>query len=228
MALIQFSAVVGDARKKVGGVVFTKARSGATVRRKTSPIQPRTQAQTGVRANFTANSKDWSTTLTAAERAGWNALAARITVKNRFGAAVHLSGFQFYQRISRNLSTIGLAPITDAPANLPSTSPGTVTVAAVSAAHTLAVTETDDPGATFVPVIFATAPTSPGVTNIGKKYRYIFQAAAGTAGPYAAGADYVAKFGDWAVGQQIAIALVYIDNATGAAGTKVTATCVST
>ena len=61
MAKILFSAVVGDARKKIGGVVFTKGSTGAVVRRKVSPTQPRTQDQRNVRASFSSLSKNWAT-----------------------------------------------------------------------------------------------------------------------------------------------------------------------
>jgi len=69
MAKIQFSAVVGDARGKVGGNVFTKGRSGAVLRTKVSPVQPRSSFQRAVRSGFTAESKAWTGDLDDTQRA---------------------------------------------------------------------------------------------------------------------------------------------------------------
>jgi hypothetical protein len=215
MAKIQFSAVVGDARGKTGGVVFTKNRSASVVRRKVSPIQPRTSYQNSVRANFTGNSKAWATTLTPAQRLAWNALAAQLVKKNIFGAGVHLSGFQLYQRVSRELSTIGVAPISDPPISFPASFPGGLTFAAAAGAGTMTLATANAPGATEVPVIYATPPLSAGKTFIGKKYNYIFQAAAATAGPYNIAAAYKAKYGNFVAGQLIAVAIKFIDNVSG-------------
>jgi len=127
MAKIQFSAVVGDARKKAGGVVFTKGRTGAVVRRKVSPTQPRSQAQRNVRSQFTAFSKMWGT-LSDAQRAAWTALAATATRKDVFGNVKVLTGLQLFQSCNRNLDSIGATEISDAPASLSAGAPGTLTL----------------------------------------------------------------------------------------------------
>lgn len=124
MAKILFSAVVGDARKKIGGVVFTKSRFGAIVRRKVSPVQPRTNAQRAVRANFTANSKEWSGLLTGPQRQAYTNLAAANPVKDRFGNSQVLTGAQMYNKVSRNLHTCGLLVLPTAPLSLSVDDPG--------------------------------------------------------------------------------------------------------
>lgn len=52
MALIKFGMMMTDARGKLGGHVFTKARNGATIRTKVSPANPQTSAQSLSRSIF--------------------------------------------------------------------------------------------------------------------------------------------------------------------------------
>ena len=219
MAKVVFSAIVADARKKVGGNVFTKNRAGAVVRRKVSPVQPRTSAQLQVRASFTALSKSWAT-LTDSQRAGWNALAAQYPHKDKFGASHTLTGLQMYQKLNRNLATIGLAPISAAPATLSVGFPGALTASAAAGAGTLAITAVvTPPAAAEVPVILAAPQQSPGRTFVGTKNRLLDTTqAAATAPPYAEGSKYVAAHGAMVAGKKLNIQLVYINNLTGAKG----------
>jgi hypothetical protein len=52
MAKINFGQTVNDARGKLGGTVFSKNKSGAYTRRKVTPANPRTVAQSRVRNFF--------------------------------------------------------------------------------------------------------------------------------------------------------------------------------
>lgn len=116
MAKITYGPIVLDARKKIAGSVFTKVKAGSMVRKKVSPIQPRTPAQTLVRALFTALSKRWTGVLTDTQRAGWIALAALYPVKDKLGATHTRTGLQMYQSVNRHLNTIGVVtPLDDPP-----------------------------------------------------------------------------------------------------------------
>jgi hypothetical protein len=201
--------------------VFTKGRFGAVVRRKVSPVQPRTSYQTNVRALFTLLTKRWGSTLSATQRAGWISLAQAFPVKDVFGNNVILTGLQMYISLNRNLQTISVAIIDDPPVTISVGSPGTFTLASAAGPPiTLTGTAGTDPAAGEVPVIEAAAPISPGRQFVGNRYRYIFQAAAATAGPYDIAADYAAKFGALVAGQNISARLYYINNTTGAASQK--------
>jgi hypothetical protein len=228
MAKVQFSAVVGDARAKIGGIVFTKNRAASVVRRKVSPIQPRTQAQSGVRASFTSLSKNWGSLLTEAQRSGWRSLSAQLLRKNVFGQASHLTGLQLFQKLNRSLAAIGVAEIVTAPLPVNPTFPGAVTLTVVSGGTpSMSVTAANPPGATDVPLIEAAAPQSAGRLFAGKIFRQIFTATAGTAGPYNILSAYVAKFGPTQTGQRIQIRLTYVDNATGFRSLPEVATAIS-
>jgi hypothetical protein len=230
MAKITFSAIVGDARKKIGGVVFSKSRTGAYVRRKVSPVQPRTTAQRAVRANFTANSKGWSGTLTAAERATFTQLAQSLTKKDRLGQSFQLTGAQLYQSISRNLHTIGVADLITAPANQVVSDLGGLTLAEVMSETSplsgrgITVDPTNMPATGEYLVITAAAPLPAGRTFVGKgKYRIIQTVAPGTASPLFTlpidvTAAYEAKFGALSTGQTIHMQINNISSVNGAAG----------
>jgi len=224
MAKIIFSAVVGDARAKAGGVVFTKGRFGAVVRRKVSPVQPRTTLQTNESALFTLLTKRWGGTLTDTQRAGWISLAQAFPQKDVFGNNIILTGLQMYIKLNRNLQTISVAIIDDAPVTLSVGSPGTLSLASAAGPPiTLTATAGTDPAAGEVPVIEAAAPISPGRSFVGNRYRYIFQDAAATASPYDIASAYATKFGTLVAGQNVSARLYYINNTTGAASQKASA-----
>ena len=139
MAKVLYGPIVSDARKKIGGVVATKSRFGSVIRKKSSPVQPRTNSQRAVRANFGANAKAWSGTLTSAQRQSWINLAAANPKKDRFGNTQTLTGAQMYNSLSRNLHTLGLLPLPTPPLNLSVDDPGGITLAELAAVAIAAV-----------------------------------------------------------------------------------------
>ena len=72
MAKIKFGMMMTDARGKLGGQVFSKNRSGAYVRTKVTPVNPRTAAQPLSRSILGTLSASWSG-LTEVQRRSWNA-----------------------------------------------------------------------------------------------------------------------------------------------------------
>ena len=217
MAKIVFSAVVGDARKKIGGIVFTKGRSGAVVRRKVSPVQPRSSNQRNVRASFTSLSKLWSAvTMTDILRAAWNALAANYPQKDKFGASHTLTGLQMFQKLNRVLETMGAPPITTPPASLSAGYPGAVTVTATAPGTLTFVCANTIPASENI-MIFAGAQVSPGRLAVGNRYRFIDNLP--QAASYDIGVKYVAKFGNLIATKKVPILVVNANTTTGAKGT---------
>lgn len=229
MAKIVFSAVVGDARNKAGGVVFTKSKAGAILRRKVSPVQPRTSFQANVRAGFTAISKLWGDATMDANRGGWITLAGNTPKTDVFGNTIYLTGHQMFERVNRALQAIGAALLLVAPTSLIAGAPGTVTVVAVKATPVITITAASAPAATETSVVFAAAPVGRGRKFIGNKCRQIFTKA-GAVLPTGAevAAAYLAKFGLWNVGAHIFVELFYVTTATGAQGGVSKADCLST
>jgi hypothetical protein len=231
MAKIQFGPVVADARKKVGGSVFSKSKFGSYLRKKTSPVQPRTTAQRAVRANFTANAKAWSGTLTAPQRQTFTNLAAILTKKDRFGNAQTLTGAQLYQSIARSLHTIGVPPLTTAPPNMAISDLGGLTLTEVPAESSpltgpgITIDTTNIPKDTEALVVAAAAAQPAGRAFIGKgKFRVIgylgpWPGSPAVSLPYDITAWYEAKFGQLAVGMTIHIQAYNIGSSNGAKGT---------
>lgn len=230
MAKVTFGPLVSDVRKKIAGVVFSKARTGAYVRKKSSPVQPRTSSVRAVRANFTANSKAWSGTLSAPERLTFTNLANTLTKKDRLGQSFTLTGAQLYQSIMRNLHTISAQPLTTAPTDQYVSDLGGLVLQEVLSETSplvgkgLTVDPVNMPAAGEYLVISATAPTPPGRSFIGKgKFRLIEVVAPGTTSPFFTlpldiTAGYQEKFGALAAGQTINVQLNNINSANGAAG----------
>jgi hypothetical protein len=217
MAKIVFSAVVGDARKKAGGVVFTKVRSGSIIRRKVSPIQPRSSAQMNVRASFTALAKLWSNASMATYRAAWIGLAASYPKKDTFGAAHTLTGLQLFVRLNRALATIGVAPILPPPTSLSVGYPGALTLVCTGTpVSVLTVACATWNAATEEAMVYATAPQSAGRATAGAKFRFVYSFATGAGHPLDILAQYTAKFGAPISGRKIFIRVSYTHNVTGA------------
>jgi hypothetical protein len=216
------SALVGDIRQKIGGNVFSKVRHGAMVRRKVSPIQPRSSAQRGVRANFTALAKAWSgASMDDTKRAAWNALAANYPKKDTFGASHTLTGLQMFIRLNRALATLGISPIYDPPATLEAGYPGTLSLTA-TAPSTLTLNSAVAPGASENGIILAAAQQSPGRSFVGNKYRFIDVTGVATAGPWNIGPGYVNKFGNLIAGKKVPVMVIYTNVTSGAQGTPST------
>lgn len=218
MAKIVFGPIVSDARKKEGGVVFTKGRSGAFIRRKVSPIQPRSTAQMNVRADFTGLAKAWAG-LGDSVRAAWISLAGTYPKKDKFGAAHNLTGLQMYVRLNRALKTIGFGPISTPPANLTANYPGPFTLTPDGPPMTTIAMNWANPGnvgGSECCVVFATAPQSAGRATAGAKFRFIQFSAPGLVGPYFLYADYVTKFGVPPSGRRIFFRAFLTKSTTGA------------
>jgi hypothetical protein len=219
MAKIVFSSMVSDARKKIGGVVFTKGRHGSFTRRRVSPVQPRSGAQRNVRASFTHLSKAWSgSSMDDTKRAGWIALAVQYPQKDKFGAAHTLTGLQMFQKLNRALATLGLGPVYTPPATLEAGYPGALTLTA-SAPSTLSLNAATAPAGTENGAIFGAPQQSPGRVFVGSRYKFIDVTGVGAAGPWNIGPGYVAKFGNLIAGKKVPIMLVYCTVASGAKGT---------
>jgi hypothetical protein len=113
------SALISDARNKLGGDVFARNRAGLYVRVKVKPKNPKTTIQQANRASFSTYTKAWRS-LTAAQILGWNTLAANSMLTDTLGNSFQPSGIQMYISLNRNLALMGFSSISSAPAKKPS------------------------------------------------------------------------------------------------------------
>jgi len=150
MALLKYSAVVGEASGKAGGVIFSRNKGGNYIRGWSMPTDPRTSRQLAQRAKLSLLTNQWSNNLTEANRQSWvnSAELADHQVTNRFGEAKNLSGFQYFIKMNLIALTLGEPILLQSPGVklLPMLTSGSV---AVSATTGLTITLTYDDQAPF-------------------------------------------------------------------------------
>lgn len=228
MALIKYSAVVGDASGKVGGNVFARNKGGAYVRTYTKPINPGTPKQSDVRSLFSNANADWRN-LTDAERAGWNALADGQTFKNRLGDDIKLSGIALFIKASQNvknanrLISTAISSIASPPADvLAPAMPESFTIDAEYNTGVFSlVVDAPDEGDVPTPVAFvveATPALPPSKNNAQLEFRYLKSFAGDDSwSGEALTTEYVAEFGEPAVGSVIQVRAKAVSNSNGIA-----------
>ena len=113
MALIKFGGGVVSMSGSIAGNTFARNRYGNYVRSRTKPVNPNTARQQAVRSALTFLTERWSQTLTAAQRTAWNLYAASVTMTNKLGESINLSGFNHYLRSNATLKRLSL-PLVDA------------------------------------------------------------------------------------------------------------------
>lgn len=218
MAKILLGATIGDARGSAGAIVYSKNRSGAYIRQKVSPVQPRTARQTLVRQQFSDLAIRWGAVLTDAERSAWIALAAVNPVVDVFGNSQILTGLQLYLRVNRNLQECTVATIDTAPADQQVQTIDSISVAASAGAQTITLTFLPTPvGAPEYMLVFATPPMSPGKSFYKSLLRFIAVLGSGTATGQGLAGTYIPKFGAIPLGQRIGFKALKVSTTNGAA-----------
>lgn len=115
MALLKFGGGITEMRGSIAGNVYSRNRSGAYARARTSPTNPQTARQTLVRSAVAQLCERWSSTLTAAQRAAWGLYGDSVSVLNKLGESMFLSGFNHYIRSNVVLIQNALAPVDAGP-----------------------------------------------------------------------------------------------------------------
>jgi hypothetical protein len=217
---MKLGIVATDIRGSVGGTVFSRNLGGAYTRARVAPVNRNTPAQTLVRANFGANAKAWSGTLTDAQRSAWTFFAQANPLVNVLGSSIIVSGLAWLTKLNQRLSQVGEPTITDPPADtsVPALAATTGFTAASGTPGHLNITTAAQvvvAGAEYY--VFATGPLSPGRTPPTSAFRFI--------GAYPAVAAAVAVdisdnwnaiFGSFITGNVIGVAVASINTASGA------------
>lgn len=216
MALIKFGMMMTDARGKLGGHVFTKARNGATIRTKVSPANPQTPAQSLSRSIFATVSSLWRD-LTEEQRIAWNAAVNDYSRTNVFGDNYLPSGKNLFTQLNCNLLNVGQIPIANPP--LPLTFDGIFVdgVTVINADTEITPTfPNGTPGIDYIKVMEASKPFSAGKFNFSGAYSKVTQwTSAAPPTPAQLYSAYVSKYGAPATGQKIAFRFYAISVDTG-------------
>lgn len=223
-----------DGRGKLGGTVMSKSKQGATARVKVVPVNPRSAVQQLRRAVFTGLSQGWRL-LSEAQISAWNAAAkSGFRITNIFGAQVGQSGNDLYIGLNSNLVLVGAGRLSvppsqaDSPAVLSKFEPS----ADVSSSELFL--EATMAGVVTVPadnvlVVYATPKLSNGVSFVKSQLRVFMTFGAGvntsTNNVYA---DYTAKYGALAVGDNVYFSAQMVNNVSGISGTPIKSRVVIT
>lgn len=225
MARIKFGMMMTDARGKLGGHVFTKAKSGATIRTKVSPLNPKTSAQSEARGALGANSQAWRT-LSETQRLAWNSAAQEVSKTNAFGDTYFPSGKNYFTAVNNNLRNVGSQILVDPPALVQMPSLTSVEVAFDLLAEQIDIAPNfvgDE--ANIIIVCNATSGQSAGRYNFSGKYRkFNGYTLAGLPKDTAIYDDYVSKFGVPSPGQKVSFEFYLVNANTGQVSPRVTNT----
>ena len=94
-----FKPILGtDLSGKVGGIVASHNAGGAYFRAATIPTNPNTPQQQAVRNAVAQLSNQWNNALTVAQRAEWDVYADNVSLTNRIGEQMKVSGMAMFVR----------------------------------------------------------------------------------------------------------------------------------
>ena len=151
---------------KRGLNVSQNGRYGQISRALVIPANPRTSAQTNVRAILAEQAAAWRG-LTEAQRAAWTAAALTQMSKSRCGQSGPLTGSQLFIKINCTLLLMGSDALLVPPAKeaLPAIAPENLVITNPAGVAALKLTCPDDPG--DYTIIRASAPVSAGRSKPG-------------------------------------------------------------
>jgi hypothetical protein len=115
MALIKFGGGVVGMAGSIAGTTFARNASGSYARARTKPINNNTTEQQRARDSMTCIVNRWLDTLTPVQRADWQTYAQNVSMKNRLGESIYLSGMNQYVRSNSILNQRAITLIDDAP-----------------------------------------------------------------------------------------------------------------
>lgn len=112
---VKYGAGIVDARGSVAGMTASRNKSGAYMRARVKPVNPKSTRQESARTNVSYLAQRWHEDLTVVQRGLWETYAAAVAMKNGLGEAIHLSGFNHFIRTNAVMKTWGTGIFDDAP-----------------------------------------------------------------------------------------------------------------
>lgn len=166
MALIK-STILAQISGSINGTTFSHNKGGAYARNRSLPANPGTDRQDQVRTALSSLSKMWATALSQEQRDIWNAYGAGVTVINRIGDPIHLSGIAAFLRVNLfRMASLGAAPTLNAPDGTGDSTPIPAFVSAVMDNSTppavLTISTTSDLTG-YGLIYYYSPPVSPGI-----------------------------------------------------------------
>jgi hypothetical protein len=187
MALITHGIGIADLSGSIGGTTFARNRYGAYARARVKPKNPKSVRQLLIRAGMGSMKSLWSA-LTQPQRQAWDTYGDNVTMINRLGNAVKLSGWNHFVRVNQARVGAGIATNVTAPTlySLAETDPSIVASAdaseqLLSTAFNNALPWAIEAGGYLI--VSMSKPQDPGITYYGGPWRYIGKIAGGVVPP---------------------------------------------
>lgn len=166
----------GAASGRVGALVAAHNSGGQYMRARTTPTNPRTDQQQGVRNALATLSNRFVTVLTPSQREGWKNQGVNGSYRNRLGDSITLSAIAAYLRANTARLQAGDGPVDDAPPVYVDTNL-TLPFSTITAPTTLSVAFDDgDDWANQADghlYIYASRPQNPSVNFFNGPYRLL-------------------------------------------------------
>jgi hypothetical protein len=146
MALIKFGGGITAMSGSIAGNTFARNRFGYYGRARTKPVNPRSSGQAMMRSSLAYLTENWHDALNDDQRIAWGTYAQAISMKNRLGEAIKLTGFNHYIRSNGIRLQNGKPIVNDGPEDLslPPTDAG-FAITAVPTTQKISVAYTNHP-----------------------------------------------------------------------------------
>jgi len=107
--------IIGEASGSYASNTFSHNRGGQYIRQRAVPVNPNTAQQQAIRNTLALLTSNWSSVLTAAQRAGWDTYATNVPISDTLGEPRNIGGIGQYCRSNVARVQVGLARIDTAP-----------------------------------------------------------------------------------------------------------------
>lgn len=126
------SPVYSKASGSIAGLTYSHNRGGMYTRARVTPTDPASTRQLIIRGAMATLAPAWLNDLTSVQRAGWKTYGDNVSMTNRLGETVYLTGQQHFLRSNVPRIQFGLTMLTTAPTtyNL-----GTFTMPSIASAY---------------------------------------------------------------------------------------------
>jgi hypothetical protein len=115
MALVKLGGGIVGISGSIAGNTFARNRYGNYMRARTKPINPNSSRQQVIRSALAALTTKWSQVLTAAQRESWKLYGESVSMLNRLGESIFLTGFNHFLRSNIPLAQAGEANVLPGP-----------------------------------------------------------------------------------------------------------------
>lgn len=171
------SQIFTETSGSVGGLTFAHNRGGLYSRARSIPTDPATALQTAIRNHMASLSARWRATLTAAERAAWDAYALATPLLDSLGEPRNVGGVGMYQRGNVPVLISGVAegvvdagPVTNGLPALNTVTPTVTAPSSISVAFDDTQSWVNEDGAVLM--IYASRPQNASINFFKGPYQF--------------------------------------------------------